>query len=218
VTPCRCSETADAMDHRLLDGALSVPRWRRVLVARALLVLAALVLGYTAGVVIGRVTATSRSAQTTEAVDVSGPSSAALTGVPPDPALVPAAATADVRPVGAPSPAAATTQPTPTVVGSATPGASMSGFDAWMRDGLLAWADESHGPAYLAVPWGPGYLVTVCGPGGCLTLTSTDAGPDLAMQRARRVGDLAVGLWESVCGVPRTIGLCPASVVVKHRP
>ena len=79
------------------------------------------------------------------------------------------------------------------------------------REGVLAWAGESHGSAYLAVPWGAGRLVEVCA-AECVTLTSTDAGPTLAMQRAGRIGDLAVGTWEHVCDLDRSAGLCRASI------
>ena len=79
------------------------------------------------------------------------------------------------------------------------------------RQGTLWWAAESFGPAYLAIPIGPGHRVTVCGPADCVELVSTDAGPDLERQREGRIADVAVGLWERICGVDRRFGGCPGS-------
>lgn len=67
-------------------------------------------------------------------------------------------------------------------------------------------------PSYLALPGGRGATVTVCGAGGCATIRSTDAGPDLAMQRAGRVADLSDAVWARVCGLPLSAGLCRVSV------
>ena len=80
------------------------------------------------------------------------------------------------------------------------------------RQGLIAWADL--GPAYLAIPLGPGHRVTICGPGGCLETVSTDAGPNRAMLKTGRIADLAPGLWEVVCGLPRSRGLCEGTWTV----
>jgi len=79
------------------------------------------------------------------------------------------------------------------------------------RQGTLWWAAESFGAAYLAIPIGPGHRVTVCGPADCVELVSTDAGPDLERQREGRIADVAVGLWERICGVDRRFGGCPGS-------
>lgn len=72
------------------------------------------------------------------------------------------------------------------------------------------------GREYLALPehrWGrPGIRVQICGAGGCVTRTSTDAGPSLAMQRAGRVADLNAWDFETVCGIPASRGLCEVEV------
>jgi hypothetical protein len=68
-----------------------------------------------------------------------------------------------------------------------------------------------YGPTYLALPQGPGKTVTICGPKGCVRRTSTDAGPDKAMQRAGRVADLNVYDFQKVCGPP-SMGLCRVTV------
>ena len=63
------------------------------------------------------------------------------------------------------------------------------------------------GHGYLALPEGKGHRVRICGDGGCLTMTSTDAGPDKAMQRAGRVCDLNDWAWAKVTGLPLSRGL-----------
>lgn len=83
-----------------------------------------------------------------------------------------------------------------------------------VRSGIASWVPASLGRSYLALPDGPGVRVRVCGAGGCWTATSNDAGPDRAMQREGRIVDLAVGRWESVCGVDRLVGLCQVTVEV----
>ena len=44
--------------------------------------------------------------------------------------------------------------------------------------GVASWMPERYGARYLALPQGPGFRARICGAGGCLTMTSTDAGPD----------------------------------------
>ena len=78
--------------------------------------------------------------------------------------------------------------------------------------GLASYMPERYGSRYLALPRGPGVRVRICGKGGCLTMTSTDAGPDRAMQRAGRVADIGVLAWERICGVPRSRGLCKVTI------
>ena len=77
--------------------------------------------------------------------------------------------------------------------------------------GIASWMPESFGADYLALPEGPGQQVTICGV-RCLDMTSTDAGPSKAMQRAGRVADIGVVRWEYICGLPRSAGLCPVNV------
>ncbi|MEO7381019.1 MAG: hypothetical protein ABIV25_04680 [Paracoccaceae bacterium] len=43
-------------------------------------------------------------------------------------------------------------------------------------------------------------------------MTSTDAGPSLAMQRAGRVADLNDWVWQYVSGLPLSAGLCRVTV------
>jgi hypothetical protein len=76
--------------------------------------------------------------------------------------------------------------------------------------GTASWVGESYGD-YLALPDGPGQTVTICA-ARCKTMTSNDAGPDKAMQRAGRVADIGVRAWEFICGKPRSAGLCHVTV------
>ena len=77
--------------------------------------------------------------------------------------------------------------------------------------GVASWMPEQYGDDYLALPDGPGQTVTICA-ARCKTMTSNDAGPDRAMQRAGRVADIGVRAWEYICGIPRSRGLCRVTV------
>lgn len=67
------------------------------------------------------------------------------------------------------------------------------------------------GRSYLALPEGPGHRVRICAK-RCWTMTSTDAGPDKAMQRAGRVCDLNDYIWHYVTGLPLSRGLAKVTV------
>lgn len=67
------------------------------------------------------------------------------------------------------------------------------------------------GRTYLALPEGKGHRVRICAE-RCWTMTSTDAGPDKAMQRAGRVADLNDWVWAYVSGLPLSRGLGKVSV------
>ena len=84
--------------------------------------------------------------------------------------------------------------------------------------GTASHVGTQFGRHYLALPehrWGrPGIRVTICGV-ACVTRTSTDAGPDLAMQRAGRVADLNWYDFAIACGVEAgepDPGLCAVTV------
>jgi len=80
--------------------------------------------------------------------------------------------------------------------------------------GIASRMGSGFGRSYLALPEGPGHRVRICGAGGCLTMTSTDAGPSKAMQREpyNRVADLNDWAWSKVCGIPLSRGLCSVEV------
>lgn len=177
----------------------------------AIALLVGLLLGYTVGRTDASDSALSSPAGFPPLTTVGVTSDSGLLSGAPD-------ETARVLPssVGAPTPAARpsevrdldATEPSTveSVRGTPSPGTTAQPAEAWTRQGIVNWATESHGPTYLALPIGPGHRVELCGPGGCLTLLSTDAGPDLERQRAGRIADLAVELWESISGVPRGYG------------
>ena len=146
--------------------------------------------------------------------------------VPPPPASVPTpqgvrdtvTPFAAVRPVlafpGAPDGPLATARadavlaPAPSVSESST---LSSG--APTRSGVWAYAKPSHGRGYLAIPEGPGWIVWVCGPLDCFERVSTDAGPELWLQRAGRIGDLSAVMFQRACG-PLSAGLCRGSYAI----
>ena len=118
----------------------------------------------------------------------------------------------------APSPAPATLAPSaravPRLASRRSAGTPQRGQDSrptGPMTGIASWMPECYGAAYLALPEGAGVRVTICA-ATCVTLTSTDAGPSLAMQRAGRVADVGVLTWERVCGRPRAVGLCRVTV------
>lgn len=125
------------------------------------------------------------------------------TGAPHDPASVSAAASGDARPAGAPPPSATGMRPAPT--GEPRTAASLRGIASFVGPG--------YGARYLALPSGRGHTVRICGPAACVVRTSTDSGPDLAMQRAGRVADLSFHDFGVVCGCdPWVLGLLRVSV------
>lgn len=92
----------------------------------------------------------------------------------------------------------------------ARPTSAPRSLEAVSRQGIASWVG-GYGRDYLALPWGRGIRATICGPGGCWTGVSTDVGPD---QRVHpdRVADLSPEVFEQVCGVPRSYGLCQVTV------
>jgi hypothetical protein len=92
----------------------------------------------------------------------------------------------------------------------------MSDIGTALVGGTASHVGTQFGPDYLALPehqWDePGLLVRICGDGGCITRRSTDAGPDLAMQRDGRVADLNAWDFERVCGCDASTGLTHVTV------
>ena len=115
-----------------------------------------------------------------------------------------------------PSPAVAGSSPQPTSSPRTAKPSAVLMAPAAVADMHVAGVASTYGPGWdgwLALPEGPGVSVRICGAGGCVTRTSNDAGPDLAMQRAGRIVDLDVPTFEAVCGVPWTRGLCRVTVI-----
>lgn len=67
------------------------------------------------------------------------------------------------------------------------------------------------GRSYLALPEGPGHRVRICAK-RCWTMTSTDAGPALFMQRKGRICDMNDWAWQYVTGLPLSRGLGTVTV------
>ncbi len=114
-------------------------------------------------------------------------------------------------PVGAPgsSPAPVRSPAAPSTGVPSSPAAAVSGA---VQRGTASTYGPAFGPGWLAVPQGPGVQVRICGAARCIERTSTDAGPDLAMQRLGRIVDLSVRDFELVTGLSWTRGLAPVSV------
>lgn len=74
------------------------------------------------------------------------------------------------------------------------------------RTGTWTHMGSGYPASYLALPIGPGHRVRACGPARCLTLTSTDAGPDRSALQRGIIGDLSVELFTELCGCPPTTG------------
>jgi hypothetical protein len=82
-----------------------------------------------------------------------------------------------------------------------------------IESGIASYVNRGLGPRYLALPEGPGHRVRICAGERCLERTSTDAGPDLAMQRAGRVADLSFADFAWLCRCdPPTIGLLRVTI------
>jgi hypothetical protein len=69
--------------------------------------------------------------------------------------------------------------------------AATSDIGTAIESGVIAYAEPSFGDRYLALPEGPGHRLTICVGRRCLERVSTDAGPDLSMQRAGRIADVS---------------------------
>ena len=84
---------------------------------------------------------------------------------------------------------------------------------ARVHAGTASFVGARFGPRYLALPQGPGLTVRVCGRSACITRTSTDVGPSLAMQRKGRIADLSRADFARVCGcTPELVGLTRVTV------
>jgi hypothetical protein len=81
--------------------------------------------------------------------------------------------------------------------------------------GQAGYAEESYGPRYLAAQLPRGTRVRICG-AVCRVMTTTDYGPDPRIVPPR-VADIAVRRWETICGLPRTRGLCDVTIETLDR-
>jgi hypothetical protein len=125
----------------------------------------------------------------------------------PEPSFAPVPTiTSEVRTVPSAPAVLATPRPTPRPT-------SVPVARGHVRTGTASFMAPKYGRYYLALPEGPGHRVTICGRAACVTRISTDAGPDLAMQRAGRVADVAFWDFATICGCdPWAKGLVRARV------
>ena len=80
--------------------------------------------------------------------------------------------------------------------------------------GIASWVAPRYGKSYLAMRLPKGTHVTLSGPGGTWEAVVNDYGP---AKRTGRIADIAVGRWEDICGVPRSLGLCRVTAVITKR-
>lgn len=152
--------------------------------------------------------------QTAAAASRSGPQPPASTGRAPAEAQIGAPLVPR-----APEPETARVEPSsegPLVLSPMTGGAPPSPdveIGTAIASGTIAYAVPSFGSRYLAIPEGPGHRVRICVDERCLARTSTDAGPDLAMQREGRLADLSYVDFRYLCGCrPESIGLIVGTI------
>ena len=84
------------------------------------------------------------------------------------------------------------------------------GADDRSRSGKISHMGPGFPNSYLALPIGRGYTVRLCGPASCRTMTSNDVGPNQSVH-PDRIADVSVGVFEALCGVPASAGLCQGS-------
>lgn len=113
------------------------------------------------------------------------------------------------------------TTPSPVVAnvatseGTAGPDVRYTGTAADVTiEGIASWVAPKWGRDYLAMRLPRGTRVTLSGPGGTWHAVVNDYGP---ARRTGRIADIAVGRWEDICGVPRSLGLCRVTAVITRR-
>lgn len=105
--------------------------------------------------------------------------------------------------------------PIPVATPEPTPAPTPRPTTARTYYGIASWMPEKYGARYLALPEGPGHRVRICA-ARCIVLTSMDTGPVRRIY-PDRVADLSVVLWERVCNLPRSHGLCRVSITVLRK-
>jgi hypothetical protein len=85
------------------------------------------------------------------------------------------------------------------------------------RQGLISHVGSSFPRSYLALPCKRGNVrcsltVRLCGPADCVILRQTDYGPSQRLH-PDRIADVHPAVFERICGLPASRGLCPGSWV-----
>lgn len=107
--------------------------------------------------------------------------------------------------------------PKPSLAAFAVPTAVSGAELSWPKLHLGVTGEVSHYGSVcprcvaLPFPWGPDWKVTISGPGGTWRGVSNDVGP---VRSLHRIADLGLPIWEMVCGVPASMGICTATVTV----
>ena len=78
-------------------------------------------------------------------------------------------------------------------------------------EGIASWVAPKWGRDYLAMRLPRGTRVTLSGPGGTWHAVVNDYGP---ARRTGRIADIAVGRWEDITGLDRSLGLARITVVI----
>ena len=78
-------------------------------------------------------------------------------------------------------------------------------------EGIASWVAPRYGKSYLAMRLPKGTHVTLSGPGGTWEAVVNDYGP---AKRTGRIADIAVGRWEDITGLDRSLGLARITVVI----
>jgi hypothetical protein len=78
------------------------------------------------------------------------------------------------------------------------------------RTGVISHMGSGYPDSYLALPIGRGHTVRICGPAACRTMTSNDVGPHQGIH-PDRIADVSARVFEELCGVPASAGLCRGS-------
>lgn len=134
-------------------------------------------------------------------------------GVSSDPDLPPGRRSDGPARRTTPSPAVANVATSEGTDGPADSHAGGTAADVTL-EGIASWVAPRYGKSYLAMRLPKGTHVTLSGPGGTWEAVVNDYGP---AKRTGRIADIAVGRWEDICGVPRSLGLCRVTAVITNR-
>lgn len=91
---------------------------------------------------------------------------------------------------------------------------------AFLHDGYISHVGRGFPLNYLALPVNDSrrpLTVRLCGPADCVTLTQTDYGPDQRIH-PDRIADVSAAMFERICGVPASFGLCNGTWTPVSRP
>jgi hypothetical protein len=102
--------------------------------------------------------------------------------------------------------------------GTPVPTSPMPASHVGAREGFISHMGAGYPRWYLALPCKHGNVrchltVRLCGPADCVTIRQTDYGPSQRLF-PDRIADVSPWLFERLCGVPASFGLCNGSWTV----